>query len=158
MLVVADTSSLLALAACDGLSLLDALFGQIKVPSSVYEESTVEGRPSSSELRTYLGSKVVAVDMEQVVIGAPGLGAGELEAMALYKQLHADRLLIDDARARRVAHLNHILVIGSIGVLILAKQRGMLPLLRPSLELVQRAGIHISESLLEEALKLAGEA
>jgi predicted nucleic acid-binding protein len=158
MLVVADTSSLIALAACDGLSLLDALFGQIKVPSAVYEESTVEGRPYSSELRTYLGTKVVAVDMAQVVIAAPGLGAGELEAMALYKQLHADRLLIDDARARRIAQLNHILVIGSIGVLIVAKQRGMLPLLRPSLELIQHAGIHISESLLQEALKVAEEA
>ena len=158
MLVVADTSSLLALAACDGLTLLDALFGQIRVPSAVYEESTVEGRPYSSELRAYLGSKVVAVDMEQVVIAAPGLGAGELEAMALYKQLHADRLLIDDARARRIAQMNHILVVGSIGILILAKQRSLLPLVRPSLDLIQRAGIHISESLLEEALKLAEEA
>ena len=102
MLVVADTSSLLALAACDGLPLLDTIFGEIRVPPGVFAESTVAGRPYSEELRGYLTSKVVQVDLGEVVIAAGGLGAGELEAMALYKRLHADRLLIDDHRARRV--------------------------------------------------------
>jgi predicted nucleic acid-binding protein len=137
--------------------LLERLFGQIKVPSAVYEECTVEGRLYSSELRAYLTGKVVAVDLNQFIIAGPGLGAGELEAMALYKQLNADRLLIDDARARRVAHVNQIRVVGSVGVLILAKERGVLPLVRPSLEMIRRGGIHIGESLLQEALKLAGE-
>ena len=48
---------------------------------------------------------------------------GEIEAMYLYNQLHADRLLIDDARGRKVARLNQIAVIGSVGIVLLTKQK-----------------------------------
>ena len=52
--------------------------------------------------------------------------AGETEAMLLYKQIDADKLLIDDQRGRNVAKINHIETIGSLGVLLVAKQRGLI--------------------------------
>jgi predicted nucleic acid-binding protein len=157
MLVVADTSALLALAASEGLSLLDELFADVRVPAAVFEECTISGKPFAEQLREYLESKVVDVDLEEFIIAAAGLGTGELEAMALYKRLHADRLLLDDSRARRVATFNHIEVVGSLGVLLLAKSQGLIPTLRPRLESIHAAGIYLGDALVNEALRLAGE-
>ncbi|RPH55819.1 DUF3368 domain-containing protein [bacterium] len=158
MLVIADTSALVALAACDGLSLLDALFQTVYVPPAVFRECTAPGKPESDRLERYLRDKVSEVDLAQFVIAASGLGEGELEAMALYKRLHADRLLVDDNRARKVARLNSMQVIGSVGVLLLAKAGGLIPLVRPLIESIQAAGVYLAEQLVAEALRLADEA
>jgi len=48
------------------------------------------------------------------VIASSGLGRGELEAMALFKRWQAERLLIDDQRAQKLAALNGVAVIGSL--------------------------------------------
>lgn len=122
MLVVADTSALVALAACDALSLLDQLFHDVRVPPAVHRECTVPGKAAVERLETYLRGKVVEVDLRDFVIAVTGLGQGELEAMALYKHLHANHLLVDDHRARKVAQLNGIEVVGSLGVLLRAKE------------------------------------
>ena len=103
MLIVADTSALVALAACDSLSLLDQLFQEVRVPPAVFQECTVPGKPDAERLEAYLRERVSAFNLQEFVIAVTGLGRGELEAMALYKVLRADHLLIDDERARKVA-------------------------------------------------------
>jgi len=157
MLVVADTSALLALAACESLELLDALFQEVRVPPAVFRECTETGKPSADVLGTYLRERVAEVDLEAFVIAAAGLGRGELEAMALYKRLHADRLLLDDSRARKVARLNGVQVVGSAGVLLLAKSEGLIPSVLPLLKQIQAAGIYLSEPLVSDVRQLAGE-
>jgi hypothetical protein len=157
MLIVADTSALVALAACRSLHLLDTLFQEVWVPAAVHRECIVSGKPEAEVLAEYLNGKVVDVDLTRFVIAATGLGQGELEAMALYRQLSAGGLLMDDQRARKVARFNGMQVIGSVGVLLAARQHGHIQALRPLLEAIRRAGIHLSDSLLAEALRLAGE-
>ncbi|HEX8434213.1 DUF3368 domain-containing protein [Archangium sp.] len=157
MLVVADTSALVALAACQQLHLLEVLFDEIRVPPAVHRECTVPGKPEATALSEYLSGKVAEVALSEFVIAVAGLGQGELEAMALYRKLSADELLLDDQRARKVARFNGMRVIGSVGVLLAAKQRGHIQVLRPLLETIRRSGIHISDALVTEALRLAGE-
>ncbi len=157
MIVVADSSALVALAASDTLSLLDQLFQTVCIPPAVFLECTVAGKPEAARLEAYLEDKVAHLDLKEFVIAAAGLGQGELEAMALYKVLHADRLLIDDDRARRVARHNGIEVIGSLGVLLRAKESGMISELRPLLTAMRAAGLYYGNVLLAEALRLAGE-
>jgi len=99
----------------------------------------------------------VEVPLKEYVIAVAGLGHGELEAMALYKRLHADYLLVDDYRARKVARLNRIEVVGSLGILLRAKESGLIPAIRPLLANIQAAGVHYGEQLVSEALRLAGE-
>lgn len=157
MLVIADTSALLALASCNSLPLLGSLFEQVRVPLAVFEECTVSGKPRVDQMKIYLQDKVKDVDLAELVIAAAGLGQGELEAMALYKRLHADRLLIDDDRARKVARLNGISVVGSVGVLLLAKERHLIESIRPCLEEIRAAGIRLGQEIFLEALRLASE-
>ncbi|HEX2209382.1 MAG TPA: DUF3368 domain-containing protein [Longimicrobium sp.] len=77
--------------------------------------------------------------------------------MALYEELSADQLLVDDERARKIARLNAIQVAGSVGVLLLAKRAGRVNAIKPHIAAVQSAGIHMSTALVRDALRLAGE-
>lgn len=101
MLVVADSSALIAMAVCNGLPLSDHLFREVKIPPAVFEECTLAAKPAADVLDTYLREKVSGIDLNDFAITAVELGRGELEAMALCKRLGADRLLVDDRRARR---------------------------------------------------------
>jgi uncharacterized protein len=157
MLIVADSSPLVALAAAGALSLVDQLFDTVRVPTAVEAELMVPGKPHTHLLKEFLSGKVLPVNLSQYVIVAPGLGAGELEAMALYKALSADQLLVDDERARKVARLNQIQVVGSMGVLLLAKHAGLISAVKPLIQTMQSAGIHLSARLVLDGLRLAGE-
>ena len=56
-----------------------------------------------------------------------------------------------------IASFNNINLIGSLGVLLLAKQQGLLSYLKPYLEQIRLADIYISEPLAKKLLKLAGK-
>lgn len=77
--------------------------------------------------------------------------------MALYKQLGADALLIDDRRARLIAEHNHIFCIGALGLLLLAKKQGVVSQVRPYVERLQASSIHYGDNLLRSVLRFAGE-
>ena len=53
MILVADCSALVALAACDGLHLLDAMFGTVIVPEAVYREAAIGDKPQAVQLAAY---------------------------------------------------------------------------------------------------------
>lgn len=54
--------------------------------------------------------------------------------------------------------MNQIDVVGSIGVLLLAKRRALIPAVIPKLDAMTAGGIYVSPALVEEALRIAGEA
>ncbi len=127
------------------------------MPEAVYKEATAKGKPQADALKKYLQNKVADIDLSEFIIAAQGLGKGEMEAMALYKYRHADRLLIDDLRARKTASCNNIKIIGSIGILLRAKDHGLISKIKPCLDIIRNSEIYLSNNLIREALKLAGE-
>lgn len=157
MLIVADSSALIALATCDGLELLLQVYDDIKVPEAVYSEIVAPEKPQSDALGSFLSGRVINVDATRWVLTAGGLGRGEIEAMALYKQLSADALLIDDHRARVIAEHNQINCIGALGLLLIAKKRGKIDRIAPYVEKLRHSSIHYGDVLLNKVLKLAGE-
>ncbi len=157
MIVIADSSALVALSICELLPILDTLFGEVKVPQEVYDEVCISGKPESQALLDYLQGKIYTSDTGKYIEKSNGLGKGELAAIRLYKLLSADLLLIDDAKARKVAYLNNLEVMGCLGVLLLAKQKGLITAIKPSINRLSNSDIFISESLLEKILILANE-
>ena len=101
--------------------------------------------------------KVRKVDMKNYVFLDGFADAGETEAMLLYKQIHADKLLIDDQRGRNVAKINHIEAIGSLGVLLVGKQRGLIDKFAPLLSQLNDSDIYLSKQLIATVLELANE-
>lgn len=86
------------------------------------------------------------------------LDPGEAEAIVLARQLRADLLLMDEALGRRVAMQEHLPVIGLVGVLLLAKEQGLLDSLGMIFaELEAKAGFFLSQHLKQRVLQEAGE-
>ncbi len=156
-IVIGDSSALIALATCQALHLLDLLADDVYVPRGVYCEVVVQDKPEAQTLSAFLEGRVKEVDIERFVIDAGSLGRGEIEAMAIAKQLFADVLVIDDQRARRIARINRIPVIGSLGILLLAKKEKLTPQIRQFIEPLRRSGLFFAETLLRDVLRIAGE-
>ena len=85
------------------------------------------------------------------------LGLGEAEAIALATEL-GGRLLLDERKARRIAEIGYGLPVrGTIGILLLAKKRTLIPALRPLLLQVRSAGYLLSTAIIEAARESADE-
>ena len=138
MIVVADASPLVALAICDCLEILESLFGEVKVTQIVHNEVTIEGKPGSGKLKNYLQGKIADVELDSFIIEGNSLDRGELSSMALYKKLPADYLLVDEKMGRRIAKLNNIKVIGTLGVLITAHKKKLIRSIKPHIETIPR--------------------
>ena len=146
MILVADSSALIALAVCNSLNLLDLLFTEVKVPRAVFVEVSKKSKKEADSLAHYLEDKIIDVEIDRNYIIKEGtIEIGELEAMTLYKQLAANWLLIDDRRARKIAELNQIKIIGSLGVLLLGKKKGYLTTIKSKIDILKKSDIFFSE-------------
>lgn len=100
--------------------------------------------------------KVIHSDQVAALLGE--LDPGEAEAIALAKELGITTLLIDEAAGRSKAMELGLDVVGTIGILLRAKQLGEIGLLEPMLDDLQdRLGFYLSVSFRQHALRLAGE-
>ena len=81
MIVIADSSALVALSICELLPILDTLFGEVKVPQEVYDEVCISGKPESQALLDYLQGKIYTSDTGKYIEKSNGLGKGELAAI-----------------------------------------------------------------------------
>ena len=102
-------------------------------------------------------SGFLKVDMHNFIYLDGNADAGETEAMLLYKQKLADKLLIDDKRGRRIAKINGINTIGSLGILLSAKQSGLISKIKPQIEDIAASRIYLTQSLIEVVLEIADE-
>ena len=88
-----------------------------------------------------------------------GLDPGEAHAIALAIELKADELLIDERLGRREALQQRVPIIGILGILVVAKQRGLIPIVKPIMNaLIDRAGFRVSDHLYQRVLALSNEA
>ena len=83
---------------------------------------------------------------------------GEAEAIGLAVQLNAEVLLIDERQARKLAQYLELNVVGLLDVLHEAKQRQLIPTIKPVLDdLLTRACFRLSHKLYQRTLHTAGE-
>jgi predicted nucleic acid-binding protein len=77
--------------------------------------------------------------------------------MALYWEIAADYLLIDEKKGRAIAARNDIRTIGTIGILLSAKRQGFLAAVKPCIDTLVNAGFRVSDMLCRQILDRAGE-
>ncbi|MEB2837172.1 MAG: DUF3368 domain-containing protein [Desulfurococcales archaeon] len=85
------------------------------------------------------------------------MDSGEAEAIVLALELNADLLLVDDRDARNLAKKLGLQVMGTLGVLALAKYRGLIRGVKPIIDRLVKSGFWISREVLEEFLRELGE-
>jgi predicted nucleic acid-binding protein len=157
MIVVADSSPLIALSRIGRLCLLQQMFGHLVVPDAVWRELTAcdPSRAGVAEmLRANWIERRAVNDTNLVNLLRQDLGAGEAEAIVLARESKADVLLIDERLGRSAATRLGITITGLVGILIEARHRG---LLTDAAEVVRdlrsNAGFWISDALLKLILQ-----
>ena len=160
MKVVADTTPLSELAKVGLLSLLPELYREIIIPQEVYSELLAGNHPAAQIVPTAQWLKVISVSNRQYIFqlkAGTGLDLGESAAIILAEELNCDQLLIDERAARRVALSKNLPIIGTVGILIVAKQRGHLSGVKDALDNLITNGTRLSPVLYQHALMIAGE-
>jgi uncharacterized protein len=150
--VVCNSSPLIALEQIGHLLLLESLFGEVWVPEAVVQEVI----PSVS-LPPFVKPCVLhhpqAARLLQV-----NLGPGESEAIALALQEQARLIILDDRPARRAAQGLGLRVVGTLGILLAAKQHGLISDIKSRITALEHYHFHVSPTLVKQVLISAGEA
>jgi predicted nucleic acid-binding protein len=153
MIVVADTSPFVVLVAIEHVDVLPTLFKEVLIPPPVASELASPKR--SQEVRDFIATpplwlRVLAPASVEAI---PGLAAAETAAIAPAAELQAGRLIIDEYRGRKAASARGLRVVGTVGVLELAAEMGLIDLAR-AFERVKQTDFWISHKLLDERLAL----
>lgn len=162
MIVVSDTSPLCNLALIDHLWLLKAIYQTAVIPELVADELAVATNPAIPNLLQLdwiqtqsLSDTAIANQLQR----DRGLDAGEANAIALALELQADDLLMDERLGRRQALQLGLPIIGVLGILVIAKQRSLIPQVQPVMDaLIYQAGFRVSSQLYQRVLNLSNEA
>ncbi len=159
-ILVCDTTILLYLGRIGQARLLPLLFEAVLVPEPVVVELDMGRliRTDTIDPQKIGWMRIVHVsDQEMRDLPPNRLGIGERAAIAHTRTLSHARVGLDDRQAREMAAELHLKVIGTMGILLLAKRHDMIPSLRPCLDALQREGFRMNNRLVQEALQLAGE-
>ena len=83
------------------------------------------------------------------------LHRGEAEGIALAAELQGAVIALDDKKARRAARRLGLRAIGTLGILILAKKKGLISDLREEIGKLLHTSFWLSQEVIQEALKKA---
>jgi predicted nucleic acid-binding protein len=158
--VVADAGPLIAFGRIYRLELLPHVLGTVLVPDIVARECLADPlKPGAHAIDAALRSGLLSrvPDPEASERGLAVLDAGESAAIGVALQ-RSVAVLIDEKLGRRVAANLGIAVIGSAGVLLAAKQRGLVEAVGPIIDAFTVNGYRFSEGLVRVVMIRAGEA
>jgi predicted nucleic acid-binding protein len=159
-LVVSNAGPLISLSTVSQLDLLKALFEQVSIPQAVYDEVVVhgEGEPGSQEVDEADWIEVCQVEDHLAVdLLREALDAGESEAIVLAQGLNAKYVILDDGLARRKARHIKLPMLGTLGVLLMAKEADLIPVVKPILDELRQTDFRMSDRVYQRVLAKAGE-
>ena len=153
---VVNASPLILLCKSDLESLLPELFKEIVVPEAVWNEILIGDDIASRKIQSvnWLIRKPIKIPDEILVWN---LGDGESEVLSFAFADKNFRAMVDDRAARRCAKTLDIQTLGTGGMLILAKRRGLIESISESLSKLQDAGLWLSDEIAELLKRQAGE-
>ena len=161
MNVVSDTIPLIGLASIQRFDLLKHLFGEVHISKAVYNEAVVAGRESGGAKREISSASWIKIervkDYLAVEVLLDELDIGEAETIILAREIEADWVLMDEKKGRRKLTQMGIRKVGTMGILLKAKQVGLLSVIRPEIERLCQQSFSISQGVIEAVLRQANE-
>jgi predicted nucleic acid-binding protein len=158
--LVCDTTIPLYLGRIGQIDLLPALFAPVYIPAQVCLELDMGRvlRPDTINPRNLVWVELVSVSQVLIDSLPPNrLGTGE-RAVIAYAQAHRGCVAgMDDLRARQLAEAIGLKVTGTLGILLRAKQAGLVSTLQPLVDDIAAQGFRLNPELHQDVLRLAGE-
>jgi uncharacterized protein len=160
MAAVSDSSPLILYGRIGRLDLIHAVFGDIFVPPAVWREVVIDGAGKSGASDVAHASWIHQRPLHNAgpLSRIRALHPGESEAIIVAAASEPPlAVLLDDSDARQVAEDLGLVVVGSGGLLVLAKNQGYLPAIAPLLADLQSAGLFLGRATANRILERAGE-
>jgi predicted nucleic acid-binding protein len=132
---------------------------EVVVPQIVIEEIHGHG-PDAPTVKAIDGLdwlRIVPVPEVESVVALWDLGPGETAVLSLALAEESSWAVIDDGEARRCARSLGIPCIGTLGLVLLAKELGLIPAARPVVMRLRASGMHLTKLVINEALARVGE-
>ena len=156
--VIANSTPLVSLWVLDRLDLLQDLYGEVLIPQEVHAEFLAAERgPRQAALDHAPWVRTVPLANPQHARVYVGLDEGEAAVLALAEERAARLVIIDELKGRRYAQRLGLPLTGTLGLLVLAKERGLVARLSPLLEELRKQGLYLSSALVDQTLRVAGE-
>lgn len=147
--IVSDTSCLILLDKLNLLFILKELFEEITITPEI-EKEYGQQLPEWIKI-VHIQNKVYQTMLQSTI------DLGEASAIALAIEQQNCLLILDDNKARKAASRLGINYIGTLGLLVGAKEAGLIPFIKPVLVQIKMTNFRIAENLEKQILKLAGE-
>ncbi len=147
--VISDASGLIVLDNIDMTLILKALYGKIHITEEVYREF-------GKEVETWLEIQPVANKNYLKMLNTL-IDLGEASTIALALEMEDSLMILDDLKARKVATKLNLKFTGLLGVILKAKQQGIIPSVSETLMKLKAVNFRMSPAIVQEVLKLAQE-
>ncbi len=159
MTAVCNATPLIHLGRIGQLELLRLVLVRVLVPPAVVEE-----------VRPYLGDALEAAIRSGWLVATPPAnaarvreleellgGRGEAEVIGLALEQPDAVVVLDERAARQTAQASALTVRGTLGLLLDAKEHGLVDAVRPLIDALRATGFWLDDSLALRVLELAGE-
>ena len=147
--LIADTSGLILLDKIEEVPLLHKTYGNVLVTAKIQNEFG-RGLPDWIEIRDPTKRQY-----EQIL--EMDLDSGEASAIALAIETRSSALLMDDLKGRKAAEKLSLRYTGSLGLILRAKQEGVIDSVRPIIDRIRSTDFRFSEKLLQTIIDEARE-
>jgi predicted nucleic acid-binding protein len=155
-MIISDTSSVSNLFQIERIDLLKSLYGKITITPAVQRE--LYALEEQKEIDDLKWIKVVAPkDQKRVMKLLDELDLGEAESIALAIERKAKYLIIDEYRGRLIAEQYGVKIVGILGILIQAKQDGLIDSVKDEVQKLRQVGFRLNQRLVDGVLKRLGE-
>lgn len=159
--IVINTGPIIALVTATGsLEWLPSLYRKILIPFEVLKEIEAggQGNPESGALKAIENHAIIAQEKTDIPTALiRDLDIGEASVIASATLNGFDTVAIDERAGRRLARIHGLRVTGSLGILLKGKKQKMIPSLKDCIARMRHHGIWISEDLVTDSLREAGE-
>ena len=156
--VISNTSPLVGLWILNLFPLLQELYTEVLIPEEVRDEFlATETVTREAALKSAPWIRTVRLRNPENVATHGEVDLGEAAVFVLAEERDACLIILDDRDARRYAERLGLPVTGTVGILLEAKERGFIDAVKPLLDVLLENEVRLSQSLISEALRQAGE-
>jgi len=155
---VVNSTPLISLHDIGMLDILNKMYNKVYIPHGVYEEISVHGDIQKDTLLSYPNFLIQHIVNESAKrYFKTALHKGEVEVMILADEINADVCIIDDRLAREYAKYLGLKITGTLGLIVKAKERGLVKSVTPLMDAMIENEIYISSVLYENIKKISNE-
>ena len=156
--IITNTTPILSLLKIDKLDLLKELYGKVTVPNAVYQEiEKGKHKPYYQDLKQVDWIKIEHIKNPDSLTYFVDLDKGEAEVLILAKEQKVDLVILDEIMGRRYAKQLGLNLTGTLGVLLKAKENGIINSIQEILTELTEKGTWLNPKLIKKVIDLSNE-